>query len=73
MKLNINIEGGLDVGLSIRRVLHIIENGRVSAKDSFCTITTWRDGVVIHADKTKAGNDTLRVFYDEIWDKRERK
>ena len=64
MKINITIQDGLDIEMSLLQIAHVIKGGRISTtagKKHYCHCTTWRDGTAVLAGITKKGNDTFSV------------
>lgn len=49
MKIIIDIRDGISEQVAMERVLHVIEQGRISKQGKlFCYVTTWTDGIKVY-------------------------
>jgi hypothetical protein len=62
MKIIIKIKDAIDLSIAMKRVEHVIKEGRVSNNDtSFTYLTVWEDNVSIYA-KRNLKSDTFVVY-----------
>jgi hypothetical protein len=62
MKIIIKIKDAIDLSTAMKRVEHVIKEGRVSNNDiSFTYLTVWEDNVSIYA-KRNLKSDTFVVY-----------
>jgi hypothetical protein len=70
-RLNITVEGEISDIVALRMVLAVIAEGRVSHStgglgdgpaDGYCYATTFQGGGFVYATRTRAGNDSFRVW-----------
>lgn len=68
MKFNITVDEGIDPLEAMWGVMQVIKQGRISETmhgSSYCFVTTFKNGGVVYADRTKTGIDTFRVSKHE--------
>jgi len=61
-RIIINNHSSVSDECTILSVASVMGGGRVSAHDSYCSITTWKSGYGILAQRTEKGTDTFLVF-----------
>jgi hypothetical protein len=42
-------------------VMKVVQGGRVSGKDQYCYLTTFKNGIHVYAHRTKRGTDVFRI------------
>ena len=61
-KIYIDIRDGIDPEDAVRRVAHVIEEGRVFKNNTmYCFLTTWKDGIAVSTREYRK-NDCFVVW-----------
>lgn len=50
----IHIADGINNYDALAYIQEVIRSGRISNNDSYCSVTTFKDGVIVYADKKKS-------------------
>ena len=68
-RMNITIADAVADIDAIFAVRIVVLNGRISGDgDTYCYVTSFGDGLTVLADRTRKGNDTIKVVKDKRGD-----
>lgn len=66
-RITLQIFDGIDDERAIEALLGVIRSGRISADGAcYCYASTFGDGVVVVAHRTRAGGDGFHVYRDAV-------
>jgi hypothetical protein len=62
-RVNIQVYGDIEIEEAMRRVVNIVNMGRISENGrSYCGATVYQSGIVVAAGITRRGHDWFRVY-----------